>query len=301
MPCRGSVVQDPFPAIDFQLRHDPATVGSVVRLIDRFGAFRVRNHGLTPTIISELFQTAKTFFASPSSVKATDPFYLPYAIESVRGQVMRKESLEYDEISDITKLPAPVAAFITAIFPILKELCELVSTALCLKGDLNAHISIENAKPSLLYYPSGYSKDRTPAHQDYNAFTLIFQENGTAGKGLQVADLGSTTETTSAKVNDTAQFLHVDPHPSEFILMIGHSLSKWVRANSPPDHHYITPCVHKKSSAIDGEDKDSPARYSLAHFVHFAAHTSLGEETVGDYVSRIKGSSRQTYLQIPRQ
>ncbi|KAL3481762.1 hypothetical protein BJX99DRAFT_218209 [Aspergillus californicus] len=296
MPSAGTDNQDPFPAIDFQLRHDQATVDSVASSINRFGAFRVRNHGLSPTIISELFQTAKAFFASPLSVKMMDPFYLPFAAESVRGQIMRKETLEFDDVSDITGLPGPVTAFITEIFPILRNLCELLSTALCLDGSLNAHYSIDNAKPSLLYYPAGNDKVRNPAHQDYNAFTLIFQENDEAGKGLQIADLSSTAENMSAKVDETASFLPIDPRAGEFILMIGHSLSKWVRPNSPPGRPYITPCVHRVASAIDTEEgKGSTARYSLAHFVHFAAHTSLGKETVGDYVSRIKGSSRQTH------
>lgn len=116
------------------------------------------------------------------------------------------------------------------------------------------------------HYPAVLAKEirtetaaRQAAHSDFGTLTLLFQHD--VG-GLEVADMSSTEETASRLVEETANFIPVDPQPGLILVLVGHMLMRWTNARYKNTVHRVS-----EPPIPAGESEEIlPNRYSIAFF-----------------------------------
>jgi isopenicillin N synthase-like dioxygenase len=121
---------------------------------------------------------------------------------------------------------------------------------------------------------------RCPAHSDFGSLTLLFQDNT---GGLEIADMSSTTKETSAGVERTARFLHIDPIPGTIVVNVGYLLMRWSNGRWRSAVHRVSEPPSKRESEEvlelaggksirglrgegNGTERICPERYSVAFF-----------------------------------
>jgi len=98
---------------------------------------------------------------------------------------------------------------------------------------------------------------RSPAHSDFGTLTLLFQQK--VG-GLEVADMSSTEKISSAAVEKSAKFIHVEPNPGTILVNAGYLLMRWTNARWKNSvHRVLEPPGTADMELI-------PERYSFAFF-----------------------------------
>ena len=127
---------------------------------------------------------------------------------------------------------------------------------------------------SLIHYPAVSAQllrsdevTRNPAHSDFGTLTLLFQRD--VG-GLEIADMSSTDKTTSAAVDKSGKFIHVDPEPGTVLVNIGYLLMRWTNGRWKNTVHRVSEpprsVSNKAAEEIDNLGEIIPERYSIAFF-----------------------------------
>jgi len=96
--------------------------------------------------------------------------------------------------------------------------------------------------------------------------TLLFQQN--VG-GLEIADMSSTDKTTTAGVEKSGQFIHVDPKPGAILINVGYLLMRWTNGRWKNTVHRVSepPRLVKNELGEEIDDSEEVAeRYSIAFF-----------------------------------
>lgn len=115
---------------------------------------------------------------------------------------------------------------------------------------------------------------RNPAHSDFGTLTLLFQDD--VG-GLEIADMTSPNIETSAELERSGTFKHVDPVPGTIVVNVGYLLMRWsngrwkstVHRVSEPPHVLKEQDLHNSKTCkrnCGGLDEMIPERYSIALF-----------------------------------
>jgi isopenicillin N synthase-like dioxygenase len=134
---------------------------------------------------------------------------------------------------------------------------------------------------SLLHYPTIACHQlrcgaaaRSPAHSDFDTLTLLFQRD--VG-GLEIADMGTTQETRSHRIEKTATFIRVDSEPGAIIVLGGHLLNRWTnRRYRDAVHRVIEPRSAADHASYANDVKGIiPERYSIAFFSFPDAPTTV--------------------------
>jgi isopenicillin N synthase-like dioxygenase len=127
---------------------------------------------------------------------------------------------------------------------------------------------------SLIHYPATPTQRRrlgevvrNPAHSDLGTLTFLFQRD--IG-GLEIADMSSTDETTTAAVEKNARFVGIDPKPGTIVVNIGYLLMRWTNGRWRNTVHRVgvPPNLVNKWTPQDSGDLKAmiPERYSIAFF-----------------------------------
>lgn len=113
---------------------------------------------------------------------------------------------------------------------------------------------------------------RSPAHSDFGTLTLLFQDE--IG-GLEIADESSTSNGTSATVDKSGKFIHIDPNPDTIIVNVGYLLMKWSNGRWKNTVHRVSEPPHWREQGLQGSNlgerggggvEEIPERYSIACF-----------------------------------
>ncbi|KAF7125528.1 hypothetical protein CNMCM5793_001767 [Aspergillus hiratsukae] len=264
-----------FPAIDFaqfQQGNDP----EARELLKQYGAFRLRNHGISIHAKDNCFAFARTFFSQSDDLKSKVPSFSGFEREKVRGSPIPKESL-YVSKDDLQTYPA-VQALYNDIDRIIPDLLRALSTTLDLPFSLDEYHVNSDDEVALHHYPTiagvERTRNRNPAHRDFGLLTLLIQEDTEGNNGLEVADLDSTAQRGSA-VGSSARFTPVEPGENEITVMLGNMLPKMAKGKGCEG---VRACVHRVAAG-EGE------RYSIACFIHADGRTVLDNEgtTAGEH------------------
>ncbi len=135
---------------------------------------------------------------------------------------------------------------------------------------------------SLIHYPtvsptlySAGGLARNPAHSDFGTLTLLFQDE--VG-GLEIADTSSTSSDTSAGVERSGSFVHIDPKPGTIVVNVGYLLMRWSNGRWKNTVHRVSEPPHWKEQDLQGSKLSEttrsgrgngdviPERYSIACF-----------------------------------
>lgn len=162
----------------------------------------------------------------------------------------------------------------------MNDLIQCLSIALGLSQDdsLSQYHDSSKHVSSLIHYPIVSAQSlrsgeiaRAPAHSDFGTLTLLFQDH--IG-GLEIADMSSTSKTSSASVEESAKFVHIDPQPGTIVINVGYLLMRWTNGRwKNTVHRVVEPPASltgdKISPATDiSTENMAPDRYSIAFFSH---------------------------------
>ncbi|KAF7155543.1 hypothetical protein CNMCM6106_004689 [Aspergillus hiratsukae] len=244
-----------FPAIDFaqfQQGNDP----EARELLKQYGAFRLRNHGISIHAKDNCFAFARTFFSQSDDLKSKVPSFSGFEREKVRGSPIPKESL-YVSKDDLQTYPAVQALYNTESYPTSSGPYRRLWI-------YHSHLTNITSR----------DRNRNPAHRDFGLLTLLIQEDTEGNNGLEVADLDSTAQRGSA-VGSSARFTPVEPGENEITVMLGNMLPKMAKGKGCEG---VRACVHRVAAG-EGE------RYSIACFIHADGRTVLDNEgtTAGEH------------------
>ncbi|PYI06519.1 Clavaminate synthase-like protein [Aspergillus sclerotiicarbonarius CBS 121057] len=258
-----------FPAIDFVLFRQ-GKEPQVKELLQRYGAFRIRNHGLSSQVKESCFGFAKGFFNQPTERKRNVSSFSGFECETVRGSRIPKESL-YVSRTELERYPPVSLLYKEMMDQFMPELLESLSQALDLRFSLQHYHKSGDDTIALHHYPMVEGVERNPAHQDFGLLTLLIQEDAGTTSGLEIADLQSTDKKGSSSIGASARFVPVEPGENEITVFVGNMLPKLARTNQCDA--VLRSCVHRVASG----DRE---RYSIACFVHADSMTILDEKGI---------------------
>jgi len=156
---------------------------------------------------------------------------------------------------------------------------ELHSTNSLVRYHSGSHFDL-----SLLHYPAASTSllrsgklTRIPAHSDFGTLTLLFQDD--VG-GLEIADTNCANTQTSAGLESSGKFRHVEPKPGTVMVNVGYLLMRWSNGRwKNTIHRVMEPPSSLKEQASDdfespkaprisdgGANDMTPARYSIPFF-----------------------------------
>ena len=152
--------------------------------------------------------------------------------------------------------------------------CLSIALDLDLEDSLSQYHTGSLFVSSLIHYPTisthllqSGEVARNPAHSDFGTLTLLFQRD--VG-GLEIADMNSTDKTTSATVEKSGKFIHVDPVPGSVLVNTGYLLMRWTNGRWRNTVHRISEpprsVSNKTAQDIDSAGEMIPERYSIAFF-----------------------------------
>jgi len=285
------------PLIDFGsfLRGSPDDRKQIASDVDAAlsstGFIYLSNHGLEQCKIDTCFEWSKRYFAlsdyekrlaSSSLPQSHDRGYLAVGEEKVRGQIPMKESFDFGNPDDEgqgnnwppQELLPGFRNFMEDFFKDCAKLTYALFECLSLALNLSSHHGLNGYHArslfsfSLLHYPAISAQllqagnvARNPAHSDLGTLTLLFQDN--CG-GLEIADMSSTNAATSAGVERSGRFRHVNPKPGTIVINVGYLLMRWSNGRWKNTIHRVSEPPHRASEG--GMDKMIPERYSIAFF-----------------------------------
>lgn len=244
-----------------ELRHICATVGF----------FYVKNHGVSQSLIDQMFAQSQQFFALPLDQKmqihisksAHHRGYVPLLEETVdpTAKPDLHEALDFSlelplDDPDVQagkllygpnlypqELPEFRAIF-DCYYNALYQLGQRIFRALALALDLpeqffDSKITKPLAQLRLLYYPpqtTAIDPDQigTGAHTDYECFTILAQDQVA---GLQV-------------LNSAGEWIAAPPIPGTFIVNIGDLMARWTNGRFVSNLHRAVNCSGRERYAI---------------------------------------------------
>jgi isopenicillin N synthase-like dioxygenase len=168
----------------------------------------------------------------------------------------------------------------------MHQLLECLSLALNLSShdSLVKHHARSLFNLDLIHYPALSARllrsgeiVRNPAHSDFGSLTLLFQDDT---GGLEVADMSSTKIETSAELEKTGIFRHIDPEPGTIVVNVGYLLMRWSNGRWKNTVHRVSEPsrkwkeLHSQNSSFcespksddGGAEEMIPERYSIAFF-----------------------------------
>jgi len=280
------------PTIDFErfLRGSDEgrreTAFEVDEALNTVGFFYLRNHGIEQGRIDAWFEWSRQFFdlsdcdkqALCPAPRSFNQGYFGLGEEVIRGQRSMKESFDFGDPKNILldswpnkKLPG-FHDFASGLYKdcaeLIAQLLQCVSIALGLPPEsLGKYHTGSTFVSSLIHYPAipiprirSGKVVRNPAHSDFGTLTLLFQRD--VG-GLEIADMSSTDKTSSAAVEKSGKFLHVEPNPKDILVNVGYLLMRWTNGKWKNTVHRVSePPAHQEV----GDSKMIPRRYSIAFF-----------------------------------
>jgi isopenicillin N synthase-like dioxygenase len=104
---------------------------------------------------------------------------------------------------------------------------------------------------------------RNPAHSDFGTFTLLFQDS--VG-GLEMADMGSTTEITSVAVEKSGKFIYIEPKPEAILVNVGYLLMRWTNGRWKNIVYRVSEPPHSISNHEIDNSERVLERFSVVFF-----------------------------------
>ena len=246
----------------------------------RYGFAVVTDHGLDQGRIDAAIETAKAFFALPTSTKQAyvtgqggQRGYVAFGLETAKGashadlkefwHVGRDLAPGHPFRSEMPDnvWPAEVPAFQrdeTWLFNALDQLGGKILQAIARYLDLDRHFFHPTVKDGnsilrLLHYPPARFDGpnvRAGAHEDINTITLLL---GAEEAGLEVLDRDG-------------RWLPINPPPGSVVCNIGDMLQRLTNHVLPSTtHRVVNPAPERRGVA----------RYSMPFFLHFAPDYEL--------------------------
>ncbi|MDA8962259.1 isopenicillin N synthase family oxygenase [Congregibacter sp.] len=255
------------PVIDCDqgIRSDLEIAQDIDSALRNIGFMAVRNLGVSPERIIDVFSTAQSFFHS--SVEAKQRCAYEAAMENFGYQGIGEESLDPNRPSDLKEtftmrnllaervgaqrwpsdeFRRSVSVFYRDALSAAQRLQRLLALALDVPGEYFVRLhSGENITLRLLHYPPVTSDTIDPeqmgagAHTDYGMLTLLFQD---AVGGLQVQ-------------SESGSWHDVPPRPDAIVINSGDLLERWSNGRYRSTCHRVLP------------REQSAERYSIALFV----------------------------------
>lgn len=250
---------------DSRLRADADIARDIDAALRDVGFMAVRNLGVEPQSIRDVFAAAEHFFRLSAATKKN--FAYAAAMENFGYQSLGEESLDPTRPGDLKEtftmrnlladqVPAErwpsvvfrktVSEFFTEALAAAQRLQRLLALALDVPTDffVDAHNG-ENITLRLLHYPAVRSTMIDPeqmgagAHTDYGMLTLLFQD---AVGGLQVQ-------------SEDGAWHDVPPRPDAIVINSGDLLERWSNGRYRSTWHRVLP------------REQSAERFSIALFV----------------------------------
>ncbi|WOJ93651.1 2OG-Fe(II) oxygenase family protein [Congregibacter variabilis] len=250
---------------DQSIRSDLEIARDIDSALRNVGFMAVRNLGVTPERIVDVFSTAKSFFQCSEQAKQRCAYEA--AMENFGYQGIGEESLDPSRPGDLketftmrnllakrvsaerwptVEFRQSVSAFYQDALSAAQRLQRLLALALDVPTDyfVNLHGG-ENITLRLLHYPAVTSDTIDPqqmgagAHTDYGMLTLLFQD---AVGGLQVQ-------------SESGTWHDVPPRPDAIVINSGDLLERWSNGRYRSTCHRVLP------------RQQSTERYSIALFV----------------------------------
>jgi isopenicillin N synthase-like dioxygenase len=157
------------------------------------------------------------------------------------------------------------------------EILECVDLALGLdpKESLSQHHNGSMFVSNLIRYPrisAGSIRSgeliRDASHSDLSTLSLHFQHDVS---GLQVADMSTTTKTSSIAVGETAKFYDVELNPKLIIVNVGFLLMRWTNKRWKNSVHRVS-CPPSNTGTIEGS---IPDQHGIAFYGFPNAETTI--------------------------
>lgn len=242
------------------------------RAFNQIGFVAIRNHGLTDALTHQLYESARTFFSAPDSVKQQ---YEHPELNGQRGYVGKgKETAKGFKVADLKEFyhigqPEPVGTMPANIFPdefpafgeatqtayrILEQAGKQLLRAIALYLELPetyfddkvAHG--DSILRALHYFP--LNPDTTPegavraaAHGDINLITLLM---GASADGLEV-------------LRRDGQWIAITALPDQVVVNVGDMLDRLT-------NHKLKSTIHRVVNPP--REKMNQSRYSIPFFMH---------------------------------
>jgi len=287
------------PIIDFSpvlhgsLEGRERTISEIDNALRTVGAFHLRNYDIERAKIDKWFEWSRRFFDLPLSEKeqlfptprSFEQGYFGIEKEKIRGQTALKENFDFGDskVNIVSCWPREdqlpgfrdfAMDFHQDCSRLIGKLLECLSVALKMEPDFfSCYHTGSMFVSSLLHYPAISSTSvqpgqvvRNPVHSDFGTLTLLFQQKV---DGLEVADMSSTEELSSAAVEKSATFIPVEPNPEMILVNVGYLLMRWTNARWKNSVHRVS----APSGSINSES--IPERYSFAFFSYPDAQTTV--------------------------
>lgn len=254
---------------------------SLRQSIRQYGAVR-----LAATDINDyrenVFSKAIDFFEQDEGEKIKANEYSPQRAESIRNRKIPKQSTYWRNPSTagrgsqdaptsgpLESLACSVAALRKAWTPLRQQLIPVLFSALR-EGpspettvehngwtDANDTVGIHYYDPGQLRRDDSYFN---PPHVDSGLFTVILLHSRESDSCLEIADLETTSETSSGAIGNDAVFKQVDFEPGDVIVMAGKELQRIYGRGCAPA------CVHRVRRPTLITEGSAMGRYSVAIF-----------------------------------
>ncbi|OJJ72418.1 hypothetical protein ASPBRDRAFT_538804 [Aspergillus brasiliensis CBS 101740] len=251
------------PAIDF-MRLCQGRESGLRAVIQQYGAFKLRNHGVSLSTKDGCFAFSKSFFGQSSDLKIANPAFSRFEGEKVKGTRIPKESL-YICKPDLCEYPTlqKLSKEFERITPVLLR---EISRVLNLSPPLDSFHTGGSDQLALHHYPEvPGARERSPAHRDWGLLTLLMHEDMGSQNGLEVAELPCSHQ--GGQPANNSKFISVVPGNDEITVLLGNMLP---RLSKLYQWEEIRSCAHRVSGF--GE------RYSIACFVHADDNMLLHED-----------------------
>ncbi|KAE8424011.1 hypothetical protein BDV36DRAFT_242512 [Aspergillus pseudocaelatus] len=249
------------PAVDFA-RLCQGDEPGLKAIIQKYGAFKIKNHGISLSAKDRCFAFSRDFFGQSCVSKRMDPAFSKFEGEKVKETRIPKESL-YVSKNKLYDYPA-VQGLSKELERITPELLQAISRTLTLRPSLESFHSGASDQLALHHYPEVPDVlERNPAHRDWGLLTLLMHEDTGRSNGLEIAEFPYPRQ--GGRPANSAKFISVNPGRDEITVLLGNMLPRLARLHQWKD---VPSCVHRVSGSGD--------RYSIAYFVHADDDLLLG-------------------------
>jgi isopenicillin N synthase-like dioxygenase len=256
-------------AVDFNDEHAHV---DFVNSLRRTGFAVIKNHPISPLLMSDTIKEWAAFFASHAkhdyTFKTLPIGYIPFKSENAKGY-SAKDLKEFYHYYPQHGLPQGMSDNTSKLYEVMEEVA--CTTLQWIEDSLPADIKdslcmslsdmVRHSKESLLriiHYPplTGIEEEdalRAQAHEDINLITIL---PAASAPGLQVRDL-------NGKWHD----IHCEP--GEIVINCADTLQLLTR------HHFIS-TTHRVINP-EGANRDQP-RYSMPFFLHTHSYVKLSDK-----------------------
>jgi isopenicillin N synthase-like dioxygenase len=220
-----------------------AIATSIRRALEEFGFLYLRNHGVHQTLIDELFDQSRAFFALPTEAKARATGYASPGYSGLDpgkpADVKERFRAPYDSNLPPTYWPAELPRFREAALrfhEVTSTVCRQIMCAIAVSFGLRADYFDEahQAHPGgvlLLHYPPISEpllpgQLRSGAHTDFGTITLLFHYGNSEGLEIYRPD---------------GTWLHAPSLPGAVIVNAGDLLRRWTNGQLRSVLHRVVP------------------------------------------------------------